>query len=94
LKKIKKDPSILKQLAEKREECYNNLLNGSIQIRSEEDFEFEEELRSNRIISHLIPAQPHSIGEIASLVKHDELDQRKQEAEEEEAQLESSKAEI
>lgn len=83
LKKIKKDPSVLKQLQEKREECFNNLLNNSITIRSDQDFELEEEVQTNRIISHLIPAQPQTIGEIAHLVRHDELDQQKQENEEE-----------
>lgn len=85
MKKLKKDPSVLKQLKEKREECFNNLLNNSFTIRSEQDFELEEEVTSNKIISHLIPAQPQTVGEIAYLVRHDELDQQKQEAEEEEA---------
>lgn len=83
MKKLKKDPSVLKQLKEKREECFKNLLNNSFTIRSEQDLELEEEVNSNKIISHLIPAQPQTAGEIAHLVKHDELDQQKQEAEEE-----------
>lgn len=83
MKKIKKDPSVLKQLKEKREECLKNLLNNSITLRTNQDFQLEEEIHSNRIISHLIPAQPQSIGEIAHLVHHDELDQQKQEEESE-----------
>lgn len=74
---------MLQQLKEKREECYNNLLNNSISIRSDQDFELEEEVQTNRIISHLLPAQPQNVGEIVHLVRHDELDQQKQETEEE-----------
>lgn len=87
LKKIKKDPSVLAQLKEKREECFQNLLNNSFTIRTEQDFELEEGIQANKIISHLIPAQPQTVGEIAHLVRHDELDLQKQEAEEE-AQIE------
>jgi hypothetical protein len=82
LNKIKKDPSVLKQLQQKREECLQNLLNNSISIRSDQDLELEESVQTNRIISHLIPAQPQTIGEITHLLRHDELDLQKQETEE------------
>lgn len=83
LNKIKKEPSVLQQLKEKREECFNNLLNNSLSIRTEEDFELEESVNTHEIIRHLIPAQAQSIGEIAHLIKHDTLDHQKQEDEEE-----------
>lgn len=82
LKKIKKDPSVLKQLKEKREECLNNLLNTSYSLRSEQDFELEESVKSNEIIRHLLPAQAQTVGEIAYLIQHDTLDQQKQEVDE------------
>jgi len=81
LRKIKKDPSVLKQLKEKREECFNNLLNNSLSITSQQDFELDESLQSNEIIRHLIPAQAQTVGEIAHLIRHDTLDQQKQEEE-------------
>lgn len=82
LRKIKKDPSVLKQLQEKREECFNNLLNNSISITSQQDFELDEGVQSNEIIRHLIPTQAQTVGEIAHLIRHDLLDQQKQEEEE------------
>lgn len=82
LKKIRKDPSVLQQLKEKREECLNNLLNTSYSLRSEQDFELEESVKSNEIIRHLLPAQAQTLGEIAHLIQHDQLDQQKQEVDE------------
>lgn len=79
LRKIKKDPSVLKQLKEKREECLNNLLNNSLSIRTEEDFELDVSVEPNEIIRHLIPEQAQTVGEIAHLIQHDLLDQQKQE---------------
>lgn len=81
LRKIKKDPSVLKQLKEKREECFKNLLNNSISITSQQDFELDESVEPNEIIRHLIPAQAQTVGEIAHLIRHDTLDQQKQEEE-------------
>lgn len=74
---------MLKQLKEKREECMNNLLNNSLSIRTEQDFVLEESVTPNEIIRHLIPAQAQTVGEIAHLIKHDLLDQQRQEEEEE-----------
>lgn len=81
MRKIKKDPSVLKQLEEKREECYKNLLNNSFSIKSEQDFELDEGVKQNEIIRHLIPAQAQTAGEIAHLINFDQLDQQKQENE-------------
>lgn len=73
----------MKQLKEKREECFNNLLNNSISITTNQDLELEEDLvQPNEIIRHLIPQQAQSVGEIAHLIRHDTLDQQKQEDEE------------
>lgn len=81
LRKIKKDPTVLQQLKEKREECFNNLLNNSFSITTEQDFELDEGVKPNEILRHLIPAQAQTIGEIAHLIRHDQLDQQKQENE-------------
>ncbi|KAL7011661.1 hypothetical protein ACKWTF_014377 [Chironomus riparius] len=80
LKKIKQNPSVLNQLKEKREELVGNLLNSSTtRITTDKDIELDESIESNKIISHLIPEQPQTIGEIAHLIKHDQLDLQKQE---------------
>lgn len=81
LRRIKKDPNVLKQLKEKREECFNNLLNNSnsSSITTEADLELDQAVESKEIIRHLIPVQAQSVGEIAHLIKHDQLDQQKQE---------------
>lgn len=58
------------------------MLNNSLSIRSEQDFELEESVTSHEIIRHLIPEQAQSVGEIVHLIRHDLLDQQKQEEEE------------
>lgn len=83
LKKIKKNSGVLSQLKEKRNECINNLLNNSTTLTTDKDIELEESIESNKIISHLLPAQPHIKSEIVHLINHDQLDQQKQEDEEE-----------
>jgi hypothetical protein len=62
------------------------LLNNSQTLTTEADIELDRSLESNKIINHLIPQQAQSVGEIVHLVKHDQLDIQKQEAEEEEHQ--------
>lgn len=76
---------MLKQLQDKKEECFNNLLNSSDHgvITSDSDIQLETEVKSNDLVRHIIPQQPHTIGEIAHLVNHDLLDIQKQEEEEE-----------
>lgn len=74
---------MLQQLKEKREECLNNLINSSSSYRTEEDIQLDQSVTPNEIIRHLIPAQAHSVGEIAHLIQHDALDHQKQEQEEE-----------
>lgn len=83
LKKLKKNSGVLSQLKEKREECINNLLNQSQTLNTDNDFELEAEIEANKIISHLQPRQPQSVGEIAHLIKHDQLSLQKEEEEEE-----------
>lgn len=82
LRKIKKDPSVLQQLKEKREECLNNLINDSHSFRSEQDFQLDESVTPNEIVRHLIPEQAQTAGEVAHLIRYDLLDQQKQEDEE------------
>ena len=91
LKKIKQNPTVLNQLKEKREELVGNLLNSSTtRITTDKDIELEEAIESNKIISHLIPEQPQTIGEIAHLIKHDQLDIQKQEEDQEPENLDKN----
>lgn len=91
LEKIKKNPTVLKQLKEKREELFDNLLNSSTtRITTDKDIELEESIEANKIISHLIPEQPQTVGEIAHLIKHDQLDLQKQEEDQEPENLDQN----
>lgn len=83
--KLKSKSSVLKQLQDKKEECFNNLLNSASQsaITSDSDIQLETEVKSNDIVRHILPQQPHTIGEIAHLVHHDLLDIQKQENDDE-----------
>lgn len=91
LERIKKNPTILNQLKEKREELVGNLLNSSsTRITTDKDIELEEAIESNKIISHLIPEQPQTIGEIAHLIKHDQLDLQKQDEDQEPENLDKN----
>jgi hypothetical protein len=73
----------LTQLKQKREETINNLLNNCDTITTENDLELDTPIEANKIISNIFPEQPHTIGEIAHLVKNDFLDQQKQDVQEE-----------
>lgn len=88
LKKLKKNSGVLSQLKEKRVELINNLLTSSRTITTDNDIELDRSIESNKIVNHLIPEQPQSVGEIVHLIKHDQLDIQKQEQEEEEEEKE------
>lgn len=83
MRKLKSKSSVLKQLQEKKEECFNNLLNSANPdaITSDSDLQLEAEVKSIDIVRHIIPQQAQTIGEIAHLVNHDLLDILKQENE-------------
>lgn len=82
----------MKQLKDKKEECFNNLLNSinSGLITSDNDIELEEEVKSSDLIRHILPQQAQTVGEIAHLVKHDALDIQKQETESEVEKVEEN----
>ncbi|CAO1353444.1 unnamed protein product [Diamesa hyperborea] len=73
LNKIKKDPNLLKELTEKREECIRNLLNSSSVLTSDSDLELEYPVNSSEILRHIIPQQALNVGEIAHLINNDHL---------------------
>lgn len=94
LKKIKNDPNILRQLTERREECFRNLLNDNIRIQTEQDLELEAEVnpelgRANEILRQIRPEQPLSVGEIVHIIKHDHLDNTTEEEQQESDQSDS-----
>lgn len=87
---------MLKQLQDKKEECFNNLLNSVNPdlITSDSDLQLETEVKSNDIVRHIIPEQAQTIGEIAHLVNHDLLDIVKQQNDTDESEQTETSANI
>ncbi|XP_055381435.1 uncharacterized protein LOC129612019 [Condylostylus longicornis] len=79
LKKLRSDPRILEQLAQKREECLNNLINNSLNLDS--NVEFDTPIGGDSavydIYRHLYPTQPITIGETVHILKYDQLQEEK-----------------
>lgn len=80
MRKIKKDSNLLKELADRRQLCMENLLNGENRLNQNADFELEEAASelvtgpAQEIIRHIRPEQPLCVGEIVHIVKYDYLD--------------------
>ncbi|XP_059616070.1 uncharacterized protein LOC132261308 [Phlebotomus argentipes] len=99
LRRIKKDPNVLRQLAEKREACLQSLLvdcGDGVQANREIDLNLDAPVNSTdfraaqEIARFLRPEQALSVGEVVHLVKHDQL---QVESEEEEQQQQPKEAE-
>lgn len=73
LNKIKKDPNLLKELTEKREECIRNLLNSDSVLTSDSDLELEYPVNSSEILRYIVPQQALNVGEVAHLIQNDHL---------------------
>ncbi len=77
--KIKTNPDVLKQLAERREACMNSLLNSGEDYlgTSENEVDFDQPLGQNEtaseIFRHIKPEQPQTVGEIVHFIKHDQF---------------------
>lgn len=74
----------MKQLSEKRESCMRNLLSGGITIRDETDLQLEAPTAdfgaATELLRHIKPEQPMSVGEIIHIIKHDQLQEEKEES--------------
>lgn len=82
LYRLKRDPNILRQLSEKREECIRNLLNDSLNIDRDGDLALDAPVTLgdstvHEIYRHIRPIQPINIGETVHIVKHDQLEEQR-----------------
>lgn len=75
LNKLKSNSSVLKQLADRREECMEKLLSGAIDLSTNSDLDFDDS--SNRpvleLVRHIIPEQAVNSTELVHIIKHDHL---------------------
>ncbi|KAJ8959113.1 hypothetical protein NQ318_022370 [Aromia moschata] len=73
LKKLKSDPSVVAQLAAKREACMRDLLTSAAYVE-EELIELEEPVSNSQLLRTIAPQkQALTQGEVVSLVKYDQL---------------------
>lgn len=70
---MKTDSSVLKQLAERREECMEKLLSGAFELASDPDLDFDDNNRASQIVRHIIPEQALNSAELVHIIKHDHL---------------------
>lgn len=80
LSKLKNTPNILEQLKARREHCIENLLVGNIDCtyNNADDNRLNEDLESNRrrdLLRYIQPEQPINLGELVTIIHHDQLDQ-------------------
>lgn len=73
LKRIKTNPTVLQQLAERREACMQQLLNDSSAASNSYD-QLDEPVFNHELLRIIRPEQALSAAELAHLVKHDHLE--------------------
>uniref|UniRef100_A0A182S5H4 Uncharacterized protein n=1 Tax=Anopheles maculatus TaxID=74869 RepID=A0A182S5H4_9DIPT len=73
LHRLRSNPNVLQQLAERREACMQSLLGGNITLRTDADLELEEPVNSNELLRFIRPEQALSQAEVVQLVQHDQL---------------------
>lgn len=83
LHRLKTNPTVLQQLAERREACMQSLLGGSTTLRSDAELVLEEPVTNIELLRFIRPEQALSQAEIVQLVQHDHL---QLEADEQEAE--------
>lgn len=71
LKRIKTNPTVLQQLAERREACMQQLLNDTSSNNSYD--QLDEPVFNHELLRIIRPEQAISAAELAHLVKHDHL---------------------
>lgn len=82
LKRLKRDPNILRQLAAKREEFIGNLLNDNLFINRDDELALDApivtgESAVHEIYRHLRPVQPLNVGETVNIVHYDQLEEQR-----------------
>lgn len=81
LRKIKNDPDVLKQLAEKREACMQQLLFSQCEV-DDETIDLNTPIDNSTILRAIAPQkQALTQGELVELVKYDQLIEEKEEEE-------------
>lgn len=80
LKRIKTNPTVLQQLAERREACMQQLLNDSSAASNNYD-QLDEPVFNHELLRIIRPEQALSAAELAHLVKHDHLEGEQHEEE-------------
>lgn len=73
LNKLKTNTSVLKQLSERREECMEKLLSGTIELAKDSDLDFDDNNRTSQFVRHIIPEQALNGAELVHIIKHDHL---------------------
>lgn len=82
LKKLKTTPTVLQQLAERREACMQHLLNdGGATLRAESDLQLDEPVNNHELLRFIRPEQALSVAELVHLVKYDHHEQEPTEQE-------------
>uniref|UniRef100_A0A1Q3FB14 Uncharacterized protein n=1 Tax=Culex tarsalis TaxID=7177 RepID=A0A1Q3FB14_CULTA len=79
LKRIKTNPTVLQQLAERREACMQHLLNDDTAAASTRYDQLDEPVFNHELLRIIRPEQALSAAELAHLVKHDHLEGENQE---------------
>lgn len=74
LKRIKTNPTVLQQLAERREACMQQLLNDTSSVATSNNYDqLDEPVFNHELLRIIRPEQAISAAELAHLVKHDHL---------------------
>lgn len=76
LKRIKTNPTVLQQLAERREACMQQLLNDTSSVAASNNNSYDqldEPVFNHELLRIIRPEQAISAAELAHLVKHDHL---------------------
>ncbi|XP_055678570.1 uncharacterized protein LOC129787208 [Lutzomyia longipalpis] len=102
LRRIKNNPDVLRQLAEKREACLQSLLvDCSEEVQANRDIDLNLDApvgnpdfrAAQEIARFLRPEQALSVGEVVHLVKHDHLQIESEEEEQQQQQAKEAEGE-
>lgn len=77
LRRIRSNPTVLQQLAERREACMQHLLsdNSSTPARGNPELDLDEPVNNHELLRFIRPEQALSVAELVHLVKYDHLEQ-------------------
>lgn len=76
LRRIRTNPTVLEQLAERREACMQQLLNDSTASSYDQ---LDDSITNHELLRFIRPEQALSVAELAHLVKHDHLEGEQEE---------------